>query len=31
MIKLYPAQINTQAAIGATLGLHQSGIRAEQV
>ena len=31
MIKLYPAQINTQAAIAATLGLHQSGIRAEQV
>ena len=31
MIKLYPAQINTQAAIEATLGLHQSGIRAEQV
>jgi 2-methylcitrate dehydratase len=31
MIKLYPAQINTQAAIEATLRLHQNGIRAEQV
>jgi 2-methylcitrate dehydratase PrpD len=26
-----PAQINTQAAIEATLRLHQNGIRAEQV
>ena len=31
MLKLYPAQINTQAAIEATLRLHQNGIRAEQV
>lgn len=31
MLKLYPAQINTQAAIEATLGLYQNGIRAEQV
>jgi 2-methylcitrate dehydratase len=31
MLKLYPAQINTQAAIDATLRLHQNGIRAEQV
>lgn len=31
MLKLYPAQINTQSAIEATLGLHRSGIRAEQV
>ena len=31
MLKLYPAQINTQAAIEATLRLYQSGIRAEQV
>ena len=31
MLKLYPAQINTQAAIEATLGLHQSGVRVEQV
>ena len=31
MIKLYPAQIKTQAAIEAVLGLHQRGIRAEQV
>jgi 2-methylcitrate dehydratase len=30
MIKLYPAQINTQAAIDATLALYQKGIRAEQ-
>ncbi len=31
MLKLYPAQINTQAAIEATLRLHQNGVRAEQV
>jgi 2-methylcitrate dehydratase len=31
MIKLYPAQINTQAAIEASLGLHQRGIRVNQV
>jgi 2-methylcitrate dehydratase len=31
MLKLYPAQINTQAAIEVTLRLHQNGIRAEQV
>ena len=31
MLKLYPAQINTQAAIEATLGLYRNGIRAEQV
>jgi 2-methylcitrate dehydratase len=31
MLKLYPAQINTQAAIEATVRLHQNGIRAEQV
>ena len=31
MLKLYPAQINTQSAIEATLGLHRSGIRADQV
>ena len=31
MLKLYPAQINTQAAVEATLGLYQNGIRAEQV
>ena len=31
MLKLYPAQINTQAAIEATVRLHQRGIRAEQV
>jgi 2-methylcitrate dehydratase len=31
MLKLYPAQINTQAAIEATLRLHQNGIRAEQL
>ncbi len=31
MLKFYPAQINTQSAIEATLGLYQTGIRAEQV
>ena len=31
MLKLYPAQVNTQAAIEATLGLYRNGIRAEQV
>jgi 2-methylcitrate dehydratase len=31
MLKLYPAQINTQAAIEATLGLFQKGIRSDQV
>jgi 2-methylcitrate dehydratase len=31
MIKAYPAQINTQAAIEATLRLHQNGIRADRV
>jgi 2-methylcitrate dehydratase len=31
MLKLYPAQIHTQAAIGATLVLYQNGIRADQV
>ena len=31
MIKLYPAQIHTQAAIEATLGLFQNGSRAEHV
>jgi 2-methylcitrate dehydratase len=31
MLKLYPAQINTQAAIEATLRLYRHGIRAEQV
>jgi len=31
MLKLYPAQIHTQAAIEATLRLSQNGIRAEQV
>ena len=31
MIKLYPAQIHTQAAIEATLGLYQKGHRAAQV
>ena len=31
MIKLYPAQINTQAAIEATLRLYQNGIRAGHV
>jgi 2-methylcitrate dehydratase len=31
MLKLYPAQIHTQAAIEATLRLYQNGIRAEQV
>ena len=31
MLKLYPAQINTQAAIEATLGLYQKGIRADKV
>jgi 2-methylcitrate dehydratase len=31
MIKLYPAQIHTQAAIEATLGLYQNGGRAEQM
>ena len=30
MLKLYPAQINTQAAIEATLRLYKKGIRAEQ-
>jgi 2-methylcitrate dehydratase len=31
MMKLYPAQINTQAAIEATVRLYQRGIRAEHV
>jgi 2-methylcitrate dehydratase len=31
MLKLHPAQINTQAAIEATLGLYRNGTRAEQV
>ena len=31
MMKAYPAQINPQAAIEATLGLFQKGIRADQV
>ena len=31
MLKLFPAQINTQAAIEATLGLYQKGIRADEV
>jgi 2-methylcitrate dehydratase len=31
MIKVYPAQINTQAAIEAVLGLYQNGLRAERV
>jgi 2-methylcitrate dehydratase len=31
MIKLYPAQVNTQAAIEATLRLSQNGIRARHV
>jgi 2-methylcitrate dehydratase len=31
MIKVYPAQINTQAAIEAVLGLYQNGLRAEAV
>jgi 2-methylcitrate dehydratase len=31
MLKRYPAQVNTQAAIEAILGLYQRGIRAEQV
>ncbi|MGE5216543.1 MAG: MmgE/PrpD family protein [Chloroflexota bacterium] len=31
MLKLYPAQINTQSAIEASLGLYQNGIRAERV
>lgn len=31
MLKLHPAQINTQAAIEATLRLYRNGIRAEQV
>ena len=31
MLKLYPAQIHTQAAIEATLRLSQNGVRAEQV
>jgi 2-methylcitrate dehydratase len=31
MLKLYPAQINTQAAIEAALRLHQRGIRAEHM
>jgi 2-methylcitrate dehydratase len=31
MIKRYPAQINTQAAIEAALGLYQDGIRADRV
>lgn len=28
MIKVYPAQINTQAAIEAALGLYRNGLRA---
>ena len=31
MLKFYPAQINTQAAIEATLGLFQKGIRSDHV
>ena len=31
MIKRYPAQINTQAAIEAALDLHQNGVRADRV
>ncbi len=31
LIKIYPAQINTQAAIEAALGLYQTGIRADRV
>jgi 2-methylcitrate dehydratase len=31
MLKLYPAQINTQAAIEAALRLHQRGVRAEHL
>jgi 2-methylcitrate dehydratase len=31
MLKLHPAQINTQAAVEAALSLHQQGIRMEQV
>jgi 2-methylcitrate dehydratase len=31
MLKLYPAQINTQAAIEATIRLYQRGVRAEHV
>jgi 2-methylcitrate dehydratase len=31
MIKLYPAQLYTQAAIEAVLGLYQTGMRAEKV
>jgi 2-methylcitrate dehydratase len=31
MIKLYPAQINTQAAVEAVLDLHRSGVRADAV
>jgi 2-methylcitrate dehydratase len=31
MLKLHPAQINTQAAVDAALDLHQQGIRMEQV
>jgi 2-methylcitrate dehydratase len=31
MIKLYPAQINTQAAIEAALGLYRNGLRAGRV
>jgi 2-methylcitrate dehydratase len=31
MIKVYPAQINTQPAVEAALGLHHKGIRADRV
>jgi 2-methylcitrate dehydratase len=31
MIKVYPAQINTQAAIEAALGIYQKGVRADGV
>ena len=31
MIKRYPAQINTQAAIEAAIGLYQNGVRADRV